>query len=436
MSNPEREFSGCTRDVFHRNIEEDEPFCTQDNWQSAVMYLNQDIELQGLPSIYNVEQGQSQLDVISLINVTWALLQTQKEKQRKISEQDAQVGHKSFLVHLDLCNTLKKILQVRRLNGDIEHLQTNSQRLRDLIEYKERQASDLECREKQAQVSSTQFRNELKVAKEEIKKLSSLILNREGRFNHEAKKKDQELCKLKERLLKSMSTSSGTSSSRHGISIEVVGQLVEKAEGQTRGRWRTENDDQKRGDELLQKVIIANQERNGFLAQELHNLQEKLNYFLAQLSAQVGQDLRLPTFLPTHSEAFSRDWQAILHMVKGVLPTDSRAETEKVKENDDNDQHQSVQEAFNLSSFVPLSEVKHTAPPEWVSRAAFTLPPSGKAETVKLRGGNSESKPRPKSSHVSPYRGMQARHNTPSHYRSKPSYRSGSMSPNSTSPTR
>ena len=163
---------------------------------------------------------------------------------------------------------------------------------------------------------------------------------------------------------------------------------------------------------------------------------EKLNYFLAQLSAHVGQDLRLPTFLPTHSEAFSREWQAILHMVKGVLPTDSRAETEKVKENDDNDQHQSVQEAFNLSSFVPLSEVKHTAPPEWVSRAAFTLPPSGKAETVKLRGGNSESKPRPKSSHVSPYRGMQARHNTPSHYRSKPSYRSGSMSPNSTSPTR
>ena len=58
MSNLEKEFSGCTRDVFHRNVEDEEPFCTQDNWQSAVMYLNQDIELQGLPSIYNVEQGQ------------------------------------------------------------------------------------------------------------------------------------------------------------------------------------------------------------------------------------------------------------------------------------------------------------------------------------------------------------------------------------------
>ena len=222
----------------------------------------------------------------------------------------------------------------------------------------------------------------------------------------------------------------GTTSSRQGISIEVVGHWVEKAEGQTRGRWRTENEDQKRGDELLQKVILANQERNGFLAQELHNLQEKLNYFLVQLSTQVGQELRLPTFLPTHSEAFSREWQAILLKVKGALPPDSRAENIE-----NNDQHQSVQEAFNLSSFVPLSEVKHTAPPEWVSRAAFTLPPSGKAETVKLRGGSSESKPRPKSSHVSPYRGMQARNNTPN-YRSKPSYRSGSMSPNSTSPTR
>ena len=78
MSHLEKEFAGSTRDVFHRNVEEDEPFCSQDNWQSSVMYLNQELELAGLPSIYNVELCQSQLDVIALINVTWALLQTQK----------------------------------------------------------------------------------------------------------------------------------------------------------------------------------------------------------------------------------------------------------------------------------------------------------------------------------------------------------------------
>ena len=419
--------------------------------------------------------------MIALINVTWALLQTQKEKQRKISEQDA---------------------QVRRLNGDMEQLQSTSQRLRDLIEYKERQATDLEGREKQAQVTCTQLRTELKVAKDEIKKLSSLVLNREGRFNHEAKKKDQELSKLKERLLKAMSAeakqagswSSGAQGSSQGISIEFVGQLVDKPEGQ-RGRWRTENEEQKRGDELLQRVILANQERNEFLAKELHHLQEKLNYFLEQLSmqvqclkttkrvqsarfsiyifgafctlsdckvgkgitryalintwlycwkaflnvflkhcVQVGEELRLPTFLPTHSEALSLQWQSILHKVKAILPSGSKVENGK--DGDDNDK-ETIKEALSLSAFVPLSEVKHTAPPEWVSRAAFTLPPSGKAETVRLRQRSSESKPRPKSSHhVSPYRGMQARNNTPGHYRSKASFRSGSMSPNSTSPTR
>ena len=49
MSNAEREFAGCSRDIFHRNTEEDEsPFCTQENWQGSVIFLNQEVELMGL----------------------------------------------------------------------------------------------------------------------------------------------------------------------------------------------------------------------------------------------------------------------------------------------------------------------------------------------------------------------------------------------------
>ena len=48
MSNLEREFAGCSRDVFHKNHEgEEEPFCTQDNWQNAVIFLNQELQLYG-----------------------------------------------------------------------------------------------------------------------------------------------------------------------------------------------------------------------------------------------------------------------------------------------------------------------------------------------------------------------------------------------------
>ena len=102
-----------------------------------------------------------------------------------------------------------------------------------------------------------------------------------------------------------------------------------------------------------------------------------------------------------------------------------------------------LSEHFSLGTFVPLSEVKHTAPPGWVSRAHCTLPPrpiTGKAETIKLRssGGGLSERPRPRSSHLSPYRGMQVTptQNQVMYKTAKTSSRSGSMSPTSASPTR
>ena len=49
----------------------------------------------------------------------------------------------------------------------------NAQRLRDLIEYKERQAHAAESNEKQTMLVNAQIQTDLKKAKDEIKKLSS-----------------------------------------------------------------------------------------------------------------------------------------------------------------------------------------------------------------------------------------------------------------------
>ena len=49
----------------------------------------------------------------------------------------------------------------------------NAQRLRDLIEYKERQAHAAESNEKQTMLVNAQIQMDLKKAKDEIKKLSS-----------------------------------------------------------------------------------------------------------------------------------------------------------------------------------------------------------------------------------------------------------------------
>ena len=96
MSNAEREFAGCSSDVYHRNLEEDEtPFCNQENWQGSVVFLNQEVELMGLQSICDKANGNNQLDVIALVNIAWELIQSQKDKRKKISEQETQVMCKS-----------------------------------------------------------------------------------------------------------------------------------------------------------------------------------------------------------------------------------------------------------------------------------------------------------------------------------------------------
>ena len=98
---------------------------------------------------------------------------------------------------------------------------------------------------------------------------------------------------------------------------------------------------------------------------------------------------------------------------------------------------ENLEEKIILTTFVPLSEVKHSAPPGWVSKVHCTLPPTGKAETVKLRTlqNNFENRPRPRSTHLSPYRNQSNRGSNVSKT-IKHSSRCGSLSPTSVSPTR
>ena len=322
---------------------------------------------------------------------------------------------------------------MRRYASDIEHMNTNIQKLRDLIEYKERQANDSESRERQALIMNQQLQNELKMAKDEVKKFSSMLLHRETRYNHEAKRKEQEIAKLKERLLKVL-TEAKSGHHRNHVSIEVIGDMIDKPGGKPRGRWKNEDEDLKRGDDLLQRVILGNQNQQDTLANECELLQNQMTQMLRDLSSHVGQDLNPDIAkLPSTCEAFQIEWTSLLDKIAPPKET-----TAKTYERADTITGDILENNFSLGTFVPLSDVKHTAPPGWVSRAQCTLPPTGKAETVKLRAVSATSdKPRPRSTHLSPYRGMQAnRTQTPNVGRSQTGSRCGSLSPTSVSPTR
>ena len=310
----------------------------------------------------------------------------------------------------------------------------NTQRLRDLIEYKERQAHDAESKEKQALVINHQLQTDLKMAKDEIKKLSSMVLHRESRFSHEAKKRDQEICKLKERLLKVINETKQGSSTAGSLSIEIIGDLAEKPDGKSRARWRNDVEDQKRGDELLQRAIDSYQERQDILVEEVANLQNTISMMISNICDQTGHDIaKIATDLPGNNEAIQEHWKEIVGKI-GI----ASANNESKGENETNGLTELLAEHFTMGTFVPLSEVKHTAPPEWVSRAQCTLPPTGKAENIKLRNSGADSRPRPRSSHLSPYRGMQATasQNQAMYKSVRNSSRCGSMSPTSASPTR
>ena len=91
MDTGERSFLGCSQDVFSPHGNED--FCTRDNWQTAVLYLAQEMEVFGLASPCTKPEaggtleasagGQASLDVITLVNSSWRLIQMYRQVQRR-----------------------------------------------------------------------------------------------------------------------------------------------------------------------------------------------------------------------------------------------------------------------------------------------------------------------------------------------------------------
>ena len=67
MEPGDTKFIGCSQDVFSPHGQDD--FCTRDNWQTAVVYLANELEMFGLASPCTkgeADQTQSSLDVITL----------------------------------------------------------------------------------------------------------------------------------------------------------------------------------------------------------------------------------------------------------------------------------------------------------------------------------------------------------------------------------
>ena len=231
MDQGERKFLGCSQDVFSEHGAAD--FCTRENWQTAVLYLAQEMELLGLSSPCSKgseEAGQASLDVITLVNSSWRLIQMYRSSQRTVTDMET---------------------SARRAASDRERLVASSQRQKEALQLRERAVAESSEKERQASEAMESGQSRLKGAKEEVRRLMSVLLQRESKYSHEIRRAEQEALRLKERLLKVL-VEKGEGRGC-GVSLETSGTLP-GGRGQ-RGRWDTKERAGQREEELFRHVL-------------------------------------------------------------------------------------------------------------------------------------------------------------------------------------
>uniref|UniRef100_A0A667YEQ0 Synovial sarcoma, X breakpoint 2 interacting protein a n=1 Tax=Myripristis murdjan TaxID=586833 RepID=A0A667YEQ0_9TELE len=156
-------------------------FCTEDNIPQCISYINQEIASLGLSSscIKASSAGGASLDTVSALNIMYELLQVHWRSQGSLGELERE--------------------QLKN-SSTLDHLQISNSRLKDQLELSKREKSGLHEAERQLQLKIKTLQRCLKTEKDEVQKLQSIIASRASQYNHDAKRKERECAKLKERL--------------------------------------------------------------------------------------------------------------------------------------------------------------------------------------------------------------------------------------------
>ena len=252
MEQGDKHFLGCSQDVFSPHGQDD--FCTRDNWQTAVLYLAQEMEGFGLASPCTKTEGgdsQASLDVITLVNSSWKLTQMFRSCQRRFEDMET---------------------ATRRAASDRERLMNSAAKQREEIEQRERMIAETKEQERQASELVEATNNKLKAAKEEVRKLMSVLMQRETKYSHEIRRAEQESVKLKERLSKVlMERGEG-----RGVNIISMTGPVPGSRG-SRAQWNTEQSANKREEELVKRVLEEMSKRETAAADINTNTQSALS---------------------------------------------------------------------------------------------------------------------------------------------------------------
>ncbi|ERE86686.1 afadin- and alpha-actinin-binding protein isoform X2 [Cricetulus griseus] len=205
-------------------------FCTEENIEQSISYLDQELTTFGFPSLYEESKSKEtkrELNIVAVLNCMNELLVLQRKNllaQESVETQNLKLG------------------------SDMDHLQSCYAKLKEQLETSRREMIGLQERDRQLQCKNRNLHQLLKNEKDEVQKLQNIIASRATQYNHDMKRKEREYNKLKERLHQLVMNKKDKK-----IAMDVLN-YVGRADGK-RGSWRTDKTEARNEDEMYKLLL-------------------------------------------------------------------------------------------------------------------------------------------------------------------------------------
>ncbi|CDQ80895.1 unnamed protein product [Oncorhynchus mykiss] len=244
-------------------------FCTEDNVPRCISYINQEMDSLGFSSAC-IEASSPEvsggLNTVPALNSMYELLQMQRRSQHSLQEQEAE--------------SLKS-------SSALEYLQITNSRLKDQLELSKRETSGLHEAERQLQLKIKTLQNCLKTEKDEVQKLQSIIASRSSQYSHDAKRKERESTKLKERLNQLL-----VEKRDKKLAIDVLNYLG-RADGK-RSQWKTGKVEARHEGEMYRSLLSDYEVRHRALMLENVELKKVLQQMKWEMVSILSPSPRKP----------------------------------------------------------------------------------------------------------------------------------------------
>ncbi|XP_061540395.1 afadin- and alpha-actinin-binding protein-like isoform X1 [Phycodurus eques] len=223
-------------------------FCTEHNVPECVTHINQEVFSLGLPPVWTQTDGRSDVNVVSVLNSMYELLQLHRRGTQTLENME---------------------MEQLKWSNNVDTLQLTCTRLKEQLEISKRENIGLVERERQLQLKVKTLQNCLKNEKEENHKLQNIVSSRASQYNHEMKRKEREFNKLKERLNQLL-----VDKKEKRLAIDVSNKLG-RADGK-RSLWKTEKTEAKHEGEMYKSLLRDYESRQRELLLENAELRKVL----------------------------------------------------------------------------------------------------------------------------------------------------------------